>query len=362
MAMKRANGTGSVYKRSDGKRRKPYRAIITIGYTDEGKAIRKILGDFEKAKYAHEALAKYTSGVFVNTDKIKFKDVWAMMIEEKKRVRASITSTFKMAEKRLIPIWNMEIQHIKTAQLQELFDNMADLSMASMKVIKSLLSSTFNVAIKNDYVFKNYAKLVVLPKRVKLEPIHKSYSENDLRTLWANTDKEIVRIILVYIYTGLRPVELLHIKIEDVHLKERYMIGGVKTKAGINRQIPIAECIFPFVKELYEKGAFSESRLLGAGKETWWIRRKTDKICSELNITRHAAHDTRHTFITLASNYEIDTKIVKLIVGHSSNDITLSVYTHKHTQQLINAVNTLPYGINMNLYPPVNLGATREQR
>lgn len=355
MGMKRANGTGSVYKRTDGNRRKPYRAIITTGYTDTGKAIRKIIGDFSKAKEAHEALARFTSGVFVNTDKIKFKDVWLMMIEEKKRVRGSINSTFKMASTRLAPVWNMEIQQVKTAQLQSIFDDMTDLSEASMKVIKSLLTSTFEVAMKNDYVSKNYAKLLILPKREKREPLHTSYSENDLRVLWGHTNNEIARLILVYIYTGLRPVELLHIKINDVYLKERYMIGGVKTKAGINRKIPIAECIYPFIKELYSKGAFSEKKLLGAGRETWWLRRKIDKLCKDLNINRHTAHDTRHTFITLAANYGMDDKILKLIVGHSnSNDITKSVYAHKNITQLIDAVNTLPYGINMTLYPDEN--------
>lgn len=32
---------------------------------------------------------------------------------------------------------------------------------------------------------------------------------------------------------------------------ERYMRGGVKTAAGKNRIIPIAEKIYPFIAELY---------------------------------------------------------------------------------------------------------------
>ena len=346
--MRRANGTGSVYKLSHKKLRRPYIARVTLGYTDDGKAIRKTIGYFEKSKDAWDALSQYTTGVFVNTDKIKFKDVWAMMIEEKKRVRKSINTTFKMAQTRITPIWNMEIQHVKTAQLQALFDEMTDLSEASMKVIKSLLTSTFDVAMKNDYVQKNYAKLIILPKREPKAPVHTSYTYDEIQTLWANTSNEAVRLVLTYIYTGLRPSELLDLKIENVHLKERYMVGGSKTKAGINRTIPIAECIYPFVKKLYQKGAFSEAKTLGAGKGSWWVRRKTDAMCKDLNISRHAAHDTRHTFITLASNINMDTKILKLIVGHSSNDVTQSVYTHKTTKQLIDAVNMLPFGIDIN--------------
>ena len=60
--MRRANGTGSVYKRSDKKRRKPYIAVITIGTNQEtGKPIRKSLGSFEKATEARRAIDQYTA-------------------------------------------------------------------------------------------------------------------------------------------------------------------------------------------------------------------------------------------------------------------------------------------------------------
>lgn len=45
------------------------------------------------------------------------------------------------------------------------------------------------------------------------------------------------------IYTGLRVGELLDIKIENLHLDKRYMIGGFKTQARTNRIIPISRKI-----------------------------------------------------------------------------------------------------------------------
>lgn len=36
MAMKRANGTGTVYKMKHKALRKPYRAVVTLGYNSEG--------------------------------------------------------------------------------------------------------------------------------------------------------------------------------------------------------------------------------------------------------------------------------------------------------------------------------------
>ena len=42
MAMKRANGTGTVYKMKHKALRKPYRAVVTLGYNSEGKPLAEI--------------------------------------------------------------------------------------------------------------------------------------------------------------------------------------------------------------------------------------------------------------------------------------------------------------------------------
>ena len=61
MAMKRANGTGSVYKMKHKPLRKPYRAVITAGWTAEGKPIKRSLGTFAKQADAYQALAQFAS-------------------------------------------------------------------------------------------------------------------------------------------------------------------------------------------------------------------------------------------------------------------------------------------------------------
>ena len=56
MAMKRANGTGTVYKMKHKALRKPYRAVVTLGYNSEGKPLRKSIGTFATQKEAYNAL------------------------------------------------------------------------------------------------------------------------------------------------------------------------------------------------------------------------------------------------------------------------------------------------------------------
>lgn len=50
------------------------------------------------------------------------------------------------------------------------------------------------------------------------------------------------------IYTGMRIGELYKTKKENVHLDEHYMIGGEKTAAGIDREIPISTTIINVVE------------------------------------------------------------------------------------------------------------------
>ena len=48
----------------------------------------------------------------------------------------------------------------------------------------------------------------------------------------------------------------------------------------------------------------------------------------------HKPHDTRHTFITLAKEANMNDFIIKQIVGHTTEDITERVYTHRSIESL----------------------------
>ena len=117
-------------------------------------------------------------------------------------------------------------------------------------------------------------------------------------------------------------------------------------EAGRDRCIPIAECIYSFIKELYQQAQFKRvESLLDKVIHKDTFRREMQRMCHNLNLGDHKPHDTRHTFISMASNIGIDEIIIKRIVVHSSKDnITQEVYTHKTVQQYIEAVNRLLHG------------------
>ena len=53
-------------------------------------------------------------------------------------------------------------------------------------------------------------------------------------------------------------------------------------------------------------------------------------------------HSGRHTFATLANEYNLNEFLIKKIMGHSAKDLTRDVYTHVDIQRLVDEINKLP--------------------
>ena len=105
----------------------------------------------------------------------------------------------------------------------------------------------------NNYIEKDLSQFFVYSWVNPEEQIHSRYTNEEIATLWSKLYVvNNVDLLLITIYTGLRPTELLEITTDNVHLDEQYMIGGMKTEAGTDRVIPIADKILPLVKNRYD--------------------------------------------------------------------------------------------------------------
>lgn len=132
------------------------------------------------------------------------------------------------------------------------------------------------------------------------------------------------------ICTGFRISELLKLKTKNVDLKNRILIGGSKTKAGINRKVPISKHIFHIIERMYDPD--NEFLVMDTNNTPvhyqriwkWWKRTFKDRTI----------HETRHTFITFCNNAECNKLTVQAIVGHASKDITDDIYSHKNITEL----------------------------
>lgn len=363
--MRRANGSGSVYKRPDNvHRRKPWVAVVNLGMTDTGKRRKKIIGSFERQRDAQAALEAYNMNPqTAAAADITWADVWERIAVGREHMRKPLSKVHLMYWKNHVSkIASLKISETKTLHLQQIIDE-SNVSASGQSGIMTVMHMLYRYAIANDLIIKDYSRFVVTAVKVKSD-IHKPFTTEEMRLLWKHCNDDIARIILIQTYTGMRPKELAMIKIDHVNLSARTMTGGLKTDAGRNRTIPIAECILPFVIYFYSISKFAKHEYLvmpdrqrglygknGLLSITYSYRKYLEKI----GIAGHLPHNPRHTFITIADNYSMPEKIQKMIVGHvSGNNVTKDVYTHKIIPQLIAAVDALPHGENMTIYPDEN--------
>lgn len=354
--MKRANGTGTIYKRRDVKRRKPYCVYLNNGHDDEGKRRRVFLGSYTTFKAAQEALEKYNQGLLVKpTEKTSLQDIWELYKEDKEALTGhALSPNYVSAWKLYIAprLASTPIANIKTLHMQACIN--ACKSKTTQKFIKAILGGIYSYALANDLVLKDYSSALKTTP-IEKNKSHKPFTTPEMRWLWEHADQDVYKIILIQIYTGMRKSELSEILVSNVNLQKQYVIGGKKTTAGRNRIIPIANCILSFVRYFYTISRFAgcsylimpdKTRNIGSQKGSANIGAIYRNFCQQ-----HSSHDARHTFITLCSNYNLPESTVKKIVGHAGSDITEAIYTHKSNEQLLTVVNRLPFGRDMSIAP-----------
>ena len=343
--MRLPNGYGSVIKLK-GSRRKPYQVRITKGFTDEGKQIYMYLGYFERKNEALEALAEYNSNPYdITRETITFAEVYKRWSEKHfEKVSESAIKNYGNAYRKYCKtLYKMRFKDIRLSHLQGIIDD-CGMAHPTRAVIKTLFNVLFKYAIKNDIVDKDYAQFVDVGSRESTSK-RVPFTQEEIDTIFENIDKlDYLDTILIMIYSGMRIGELLDIKIKNVHLDERYMVGGLKTEAGKNRIIPINRKIEPFIRKYYEQNKDKEFLITNKfGRQMQYSnyrREKFDNAMEQLQM-KHTPHDARHTFASLMDSAGANKLCVKRIIGHASQDITEAVYTHKTIQELIDTIDLI---------------------
>ena len=328
------NGYGSVYK-MHGNRRRPYIAAVTV--TIDGKRKRKALGYYENSRDALAALAEYHNKPYdLSAREITVKEFfekWFSWREEREKGKESNRIYRITFNKHCRDLHEWRFLDVQSIHIQRLVDSAQSPKTAAR--IKLLWGLFYKYAALLGLCHINAAAIVETPTQPKSK-LHKPFTDEEIEELWKNTKDGGAKIALILIYSGLRPSELATMKTENIHLKERYMVGGMKTDAGRGRTIPIAEKIYPFISALYNPNKprlFRFSNYQGIAHE--W------KMSNIPAVQNHLPHDGRHTCETLLDNARVAKKTIQLILGHAGRDIDDTVYTHKTRQQLIDAINMI---------------------
>lgn len=365
--MKMPNGYGSVVKLT-GKRRKPWAVRISkMVELPDGtiKRQREYIAYFAKQESALQYLTEYNNGSIV-AEHIKYSDVptFAEMYGKWKKYKKSLKdkladSTWKnyeIAFTHLASLHPMKIINIKANDMQECLNSHNHQSKSTIGNMKALLKGVYAYSVMNEFLEQDLTQYLVFEFTETETSIHSRFSDAEIDFLWKKLyEINNVDIILIYIYTGMRPTELLEVLTENVHLDDKYMLGGLKTVNGYNRLIPLCDKILPLVRNRYDpnkkyliNNKFGNHYTYGTYQNGNW-----NTVIRKLGL-QHTPHDGRYTFASLADNVGMNTVCLKIIIGHSisdddkqnfktrtGQDITKGVYTQKTMEELLHEVNKL---------------------
>lgn len=360
------NGFGQISEIKNKNLRKPFRAMISVGKNSKGRPIVKPLKPecyFKTYNEAYIALVEYNKNPYDLDIDMTVKELYEEWSEKYFASLASSSSarTITSAWNYCSSVYDMRVKDIRARHIKGCMEDGKAVikgvektpSPNTQSKIKSLFNLMLDYALEFEIVDRNYARTFGISKdlseQIEKEKIdHISFKKEEIEKLWDHIDAvPYVNIVLFQCYTGFRPQELGLIRLENVHLDEEYIVGGMKTEAGSDRVVPIHPKIKHIVEALYEEALKYDSEYLINATDTTThksslkmtydkYRHRFEKIRDYLGLDPdHRAHDGRNHFITMAKRNNIDEYALKYIVGHKITDITEKTYTDRDKSWLI---------------------------
>lgn len=336
--MKLPNGYGSIVFLGENRRR-PYAVRKTEGWKlINGKARQsyKYIDYFETQEEALSFLVQLNDRkVDIKKIDLTFGDIFDQWYDKQIKGKSDSTKiSLKSRYKKMSAIHDVKIKDITEKMLQDVLDSAKSYSLK--QPMRQIIQGVMSLAHANGIRGDNPSTMLDIGKAVA-STAHKVIEDLDeLKNV-----EGAEHIILLY-YTGMRINELCGIEIENIHLDERYMIGGLKSDAGRERFIPIHKSQVEMIKKQMEgkKKYLYEFKGKKMGYQ-YFRAHHFDNILEENCFEPYTPHDTRHTFVTNMRNAGVEKLLIQKIVGHKPQDVTDKVYTHIKNEELIEAIDML---------------------
>lgn len=329
--MKRANGTGTIYKI---KRplRKPYQIKLTVN----GKRI--VMGYASTLKEAEKMLSEYISKPYdIEFRNITIDEIWQKLDIDVSQDRIN---SLNSAYNHFKPIWDVPIRDLRTTHFQEIFDSLEG-GESVRRNMKSILKRIYAYAMMNDICDKDYSAFIKIKSEgTKVQRI--VFTSEEINLLWQRADEWEYAFTLILLYSGLRIKELTDLRNEDVEN------GWIHIREGKNRNavrdVPIHKRIEPLLVDFKQRcGEYAIVKPNGYKIEYRnFLGREWKGILAYLG-TEHLPYDVRHTFITRMRECGADLLVLQRIVGHQPDTITHQVYTHISEKEKENEISKLEY-------------------
>lgn len=334
---KRGNGQGTIIKRG-----KTYTAIATIGRytTPDGKShlIRKSQGGFPTKSDAYAYLNVLKEG---KPPEATFQQLLkAYWDGPYKKLSSSKKTAYDIASGRWKSIMSKSVKDTTLGELQSVLNSQAK-TYYPARDMQSLLSHMYKIAMADCVVSVNLARLLTLPDLVEEEP--DPFSEIELRKFWDAYGKgdRIIGYVLLMIYSGMMPGELLKVTVDMIDWDSREIRGcGLKTKKRKEAPIVFPAFLDPVLADLCEN-AGRTGKLVAMNKDKFYS-------CYHEAVINAGARDLppyscRHTTATALALGNIAPSVIQEVMRHSKLSTTQR-YIHMTNAEAHSAINTMTCG------------------
>lgn len=332
----RPNGTGTAYKRGS-----TWTAQVTVGIKrdpDTGRVqqVRRTKGGFKTKREALEFCQQLANAAMPKKH-VTFGDLWEQYEKTKfRQLSASKQCSYRTALKRIGDMIYTRIDAVTIADLQGLVDG---LTFYCAQDIKSILRHMYRIAMMQGWTSRDLSEYIVLPPKNEHE--RTPFSDDEIRAIWRGYDggDTWAGYILLMIYTGMMPGELLHCRKDMIHLDSHQIVGaGLKTAERKARPIVIADFLMPVVQALIDYTG--DAPLLCDTYKKAFYKKYYDCLdrCGCRKLTPYSC---RHTTATAcAVGAKIAPSVIQRIMRHAKLSTT-QLYIHPDESAVLDAINTL---------------------
>lgn len=358
--MKNPNGYGSIVRLS-GKRRKPYGVRVTtfVGLDESDKFIqkRKYIGYYETKAEALEALNEYHKNPGMIDQRITFAELYERWSSEKfPTISAGLCRGYRSAFKAVPELHNKRFIKLQPVNLQWAIDHCGKSPDGQRRII-GLFSQLYQYASFHRIIPNDVNPAHLLHRdRIPKSTAHHRFNPQEVQVMWNNSESDYIQMVLMMIYTGVRPGEMFALKSGDVHLDQQFFyIRSGKNENAI-RAVPIPDKVLPFFQNWKDKDTeylvtlhgvqIKFSNHVGFLNHIWQpaleplgIYQSKDIVTGE--TYSHLPYDTRHTFASMWADKKLDERTRRRIMGHAGKGIGEEVYTHLDMQAMLAEINKL---------------------
>ena len=230
------------------------------------------------------------------------------------------------------------------------------LSSTTINKYLAVLKLIFNVLLRGKYCLENPFEYV---NRLPKDQVDREiFIPEELHRLGQFQTHEMYPILIVGCFTGLRLVDICHIKWE-YYDSERRWLSGIQHKTKQPYEMPVLDSLYRFLNRLEQNrsaGSYIFPELAALyEKNPGLISKKFKELLQEAgieNATQHVPgrsklvsvkdiHSLRHTFAYIAGMSNIPLAVVQGVLGHMTPTMTKHYMAHateedkrKHLQAL----------------------------